>query len=117
MTGHSDAPRLMNEIAYNCNVAMMKVCNEIFANDGFSSATALQYLSQTFHHVQALLHGEQALSDPTMMLLLSLIYQELLRDYRDAAMVHFDGLASIINLRRGLSGLENNKLLLLKIHK
>lgn len=106
-----------DEATFNCNLALMQACNEIFANDGHCSSIALHYLAQTFEYVQARLRGDEALSDTTVMILLSLVYQEMLRNYGRAAVIHFDGVASLIRLRGGISSLKNNRLLLLKVHK
>ena len=95
----------------------MQVCNEIFKRNGDSPAKALYYLDQTFHYVQKRLEGNDALADSTMMIVLSLVHQELLRNYQSAASVHFEGLEKMVQLRGGLEGLRHNSTLLLKIYK
>jgi hypothetical protein len=51
------------------------------------------------------------------MIILSLIHQELLRQHQHAALVHWKGLAKMVELRGGLYGLQANMTLTLKIAK
>ncbi|RFU81113.1 hypothetical protein TARUN_1090 [Trichoderma arundinaceum] len=106
-----------NHAAYCCNIALMQTCNEIYSNNGNSSPKALYYLSQTFNYVTRLLAGPDALSDSTIMIVVTLISQELIRKGYGALKVHLDGLQKMIQLRGGLSKLEGNPALLLKVCK
>lgn len=103
--------------AYYCNVALMQTCNEMYSDDGNSSPKALYHLSQTFNHVTRLLAGPDALSDSTIMIVVTLISQELIRKADRAFQVHVDGLQKMICLRGGLPRLEENPALLFKVCK
>ncbi|KAL9473213.1 hypothetical protein ACSS6W_007593 [Trichoderma asperelloides] len=106
-----------NQAAYYCNIALMQTCNEMYSDDGNSSPKALYHLSQTFNHVTRLLVGPDALSDSTIMIVVTLISQELIRKGYGDLKVHLDGLQKMIQLRGGLSKLEGNPALLLKVCK
>jgi len=108
---------LTESVAYLCNIALMQACNEIFLGDGDSSPKALYHLSQTFALVKKRLESDSALSDSTIAIVVSLIYQEQIRRQQSAAAVHVKGLEIIVKLRGGLSQLEPNIPLVLKICK
>ena len=108
---------LTTSAAYHCNIALMQVCNEIFLSDGHSPPNALYYLSRTFAQVTKRLESDNALSDSTIAIVVSLIMQEQLRQQQSAAAVHVKGLEKMIRLRGGLNQLEGNMPLLLKICK
>lgn len=95
----------------------MQASNEIFHCDGESSAKALYHLSQTFAQVKKRLESDDALSDSTIAIVMSLINQEQIRQQHSAAVVHVKGLQRMIELRGGLSQLEGNLPLVLKICK
>lgn len=95
----------------------MQACNEIFLANGNSSAKALYHLSQTLAYVQKRLQGADALSDSSIALVVSLIEQEQIRGEPLAAEIHAQGLQRMVQLRRGLSQLEENVPLLLRICK
>ncbi|KAL7908079.1 hypothetical protein GGI35DRAFT_486222 [Trichoderma velutinum] len=106
-----------NQAAYYCNIALMQTCNEIYSDNGSSSPKALYHLSQTFNYVTSLLAGPDALSDSTIMIVVTLISQELIRKGDGALRVHLDGLQKMIQLRGGLPKLEGSTALLLKLCK
>lgn len=95
----------------------MQASNEIFQCDGKSSQKAMYHLSQTFTQVNKRLQGDDALSDSTITIVMSLINQEQIRQQLSAATVHVKGLEKIIELRGGLVQLEGNVSLVLKICK
>lgn len=95
----------------------MQACNEIYMGDGDTSQSASYYLSQTFAHVRKKLASDQALSTPTLVIVLSLINQEIIRNQDDAAAIHFKGLKALVKLRGGLEQLEGNLPFVLKICK
>lgn len=95
----------------------MQACNEIFLQDGASSPKALHYLSRTFTQVRQRLQDDRNLSDGTIALVLSLVIQEQVRGQRDLAAIHWQGVQRMVHLRGGLSKLEGNPDLLLKICK
>ncbi|PNP47968.1 hypothetical protein THARTR1_10387 [Trichoderma harzianum] len=92
-------------------------CNEIYSANGNSSPKALFHLSQTFNHVTRLLAGPDALSDATIMIVVTLMNQELIRKGYGALRVHIDGLQRMIQLRGGLTKLEGSTALLMKLCK
>lgn len=95
----------------------MQASNEIFHCNGQSSPKALYHLSQTFSQVKKRLEGDNALSDSTIAIVMSLINQEQIRQQHAAAAVHVKGLEKLIELRGGLGQLEGNAPLVLKICK
>jgi hypothetical protein len=95
----------------------MQTCNEMYCNNGNSSTKALYHLTQTFNHVTRLLAGPDALSDSAIMIVVSLISHELMRKGYGDLKVHLNGLKRMIQLRGGLSKLEGNPALLLKVCK
>lgn len=95
----------------------MQTFNEMYASNGNSSPKTLYHLSQTFNYVTRLLAGPHALSDSTIMIVVTLISQELIRKGYGDLKVHLDGLQRMIQLRGGLSKLEGNPALLLKVCK
>lgn len=87
--------------------------------DGNSSPKALHYLSHTFALVNKRLRSDEALSDSTIGIIVSLISQEQIRRNRTAAEIHIRGLGRIVELRGGLDKLEaeGSLLLVLRICK
>ena len=108
---------LTKAVAYHCNISLMQACNEIYLGDGTSSPKALYHLSQTLTHIQRRLGSCDALSDSTMGLIISLIMQEQIRGQGPATEVHARGLQKMVELRGGLSNLERNLTLVLKVCK
>ncbi|CAG9990899.1 unnamed protein product [Clonostachys byssicola] len=106
-----------DQATYECNLAMMQTCNEIYLGHGDSSAKVLYSLSRTVSHVKNKLESPDALSDSTMTLVLSLISQEQLKKFDSRAKIHLDGLRRMIELRGGLEQLEGKPPLLLKVCK
>ncbi|KAE8138646.1 hypothetical protein BDV38DRAFT_69075 [Aspergillus pseudotamarii] len=106
-----------DEAAYHCNISLMQACNEIYLGNGTSSPKALYHLSQTFTHIQRRLGSCDALSDSTMGLIVSLIMQEQIRGQGPATEVHARGLQKMVELRGGLSDLDRNLTLALKVCK
>ncbi|VUC25496.1 unnamed protein product [Clonostachys rosea] len=106
-----------DQATYECNLAMMQTCNEIYLGHGDSSSKALYSLSRTVSHVKNRLESPGALSDSTITLVLSLISQEQLKKLDSRAKIHLDGLRRIIELRGGLKQLEGKAPLLLKVCK
>ncbi len=84
---------------------------------GTDNINSLCSLSRTFAHVKKRLESEQALSGASMYMLMTLIMQEQIRQQSDAVRVHADGLRRIIELRGGLSQLEGDIGLVIKICK
>lgn len=115
--GPCNHSNLVYSLAYYCNIALMQTCNEMYCNNGNSSPKALYHLSQTFNHVTRLLAGPDALSDAAIMIVVSLVSSELIRKGYGDLKVHLSGLQKMIQLRGGLSKLEGNPALLLKVCK
>ncbi|CAH0058085.1 unnamed protein product [Clonostachys solani] len=106
-----------DQATYECNLAMMQTCNEIYLGHGDSSSKALYSLSRTVSHVKNKLESPGALSDSTITLVLSLISQEQLKKFDSRAKIHLNGLRRMIELRGGLEQLEGKPPLLLKVCK
>ncbi|KAJ5657614.1 uncharacterized protein N7484_001263 [Penicillium longicatenatum] len=103
--------------SYQCQLALMQASNEIFHCHGESSPKAMYHLSQTFAQVNKRLQGDDALSDSTIAIVMSLITQEQIRQQLSAATVHLKGLEKMVELRGGLTQLGQNVPLVLKICK
>ncbi|OGM41851.1 hypothetical protein ABOM_009651 [Aspergillus bombycis] len=106
-----------DEAAYYCNISLMQACNEIYLGNGTSNTKALYHLSQSLTQIQRRLASCDALSDSTMGLVISLITQEQIRGQGSAAEVHAKGLRKMVELRGGLSDLDGNLTLVLKVCK
>ncbi|KAI5461788.1 hypothetical protein BGZ63DRAFT_424645 [Mariannaea sp. PMI_226] len=106
-----------DEASYYCNIGLMQACNEIFLGNTTGSPKALHHLSQTLAQVKRRLESDDALSDSTIGIVLSLVAQEQIRQDHRGAKTHFDGLEKIVELRGGLDQLEGNLPLLLKVCK
>lgn len=104
-------------LAYHCNVGLMQACNEIFSGDGNGSVKVLHHLSRTLVRVQTRLASDDALSDSSIALVLSLISQEQISNRIDAAEIHAKGLEKMVQLRGGIDSLEGNVPLVLGICK
>ncbi|KAH7142113.1 hypothetical protein EDB81DRAFT_691592 [Dactylonectria macrodidyma] len=106
-----------DEATYQCNISLMAASNEVFLGGGDSSPKAFYHLSRTLSLVQKRLERPDALSDSTIGIVLSLISHESIRQEHASAKVHVDGLRRMVELRGGLSQLEGNIPLLLKVCK
>lgn len=95
----------------------METCIEFFLGHKHSSPEVLYHLSETFRLVNEKLNSDEALSDTSLGTILMLIIQEQIRKEKQQADVHYQGLRRMIQLRGGISTLENNPPLLLKICK
>lgn len=74
-------------------------------------------MSETFNYVTNLLAGPDALSDAAIMIVVTLVSQELIRKGYGNLRVHLDGLQRMIQLRGGLLKLEGSVGLLMKLCK
>ncbi|KAL7953566.1 hypothetical protein V8C34DRAFT_296612 [Trichoderma compactum] len=83
----------------------------------YSSRKALYHLSETFNYVTRLLAGPDALSDAAIMIVVTLVSQELIRKGYGNLRVHLDGLQKMIQLRGGLPKLEGSIALMMKLCK
>ncbi|KAJ4351475.1 uncharacterized protein N0V89_006818 [Didymosphaeria variabile] len=77
----------------------------------------MYHLSNSLKYVRERLESKEALSDSTMGIVMSLITQEQCRQQHEAANIHMDGLAQMIELRGGLESLEGCLPVLLKACK
>jgi hypothetical protein len=98
---------------------MMQASNELFLGNGESSPTALHHISQTLAAVNRRLQSNDALSDSTVAIIISLIHQEQIRNRRVDAQIHFKGLAKVVELRGGVDAMqaEGDRLLSAKVCK
>ncbi|CZT14338.1 uncharacterized protein RCC_00315 [Ramularia collo-cygni] len=107
----------VDETVHACCVSMMQACNEIFSSNGESSPKALNHISRNFDLIQRRIDGDDALSDSTLAIVVSLFHQEQIRKQYAAARVHMNGLQRMVKLRGGISKLESSPYLLLKTCK
>lgn len=104
-------------IAYHCNVALMQTCNEVYDSNDSHSPRALSHIARSLPRVQRILNSDDALSDASIAIVLSLISQEMIRKCNEEIEIHFQGLTRMVDLRGGLPKLEDNRALTLKICK
>ena len=117
-TAHEEVSNMAVDIiaAAHCAIALMTACNEFFGA-GPSSPQGLYYVAQTFALVRDILESKDALADSTLAIVLLLVIQEGIRKEHSNARVHYEGLRRMIQLRGGLSQLDHNIQLVLKICK
>ncbi|KAF2451561.1 hypothetical protein P171DRAFT_515562 [Karstenula rhodostoma CBS 690.94] len=108
---------MSDKAAFYCNLALMQACNELFLGGGEKSPEAMYHLSNSLKYVRKRLESEEALSDSTMGIVMSLITQEQCRQQHKAARIHLDGLSQMVKLRGGLDSLEGCLPILLKACK
>ncbi|KAH8680749.1 hypothetical protein BX600DRAFT_504504 [Xylariales sp. PMI_506] len=108
---------LSDEESAKCCISLMETSNEFFATGGVSSKKALNHLSRSFALVKKRLESDQALSNSSISIVLSFIFQEQMRHDRENAKIHYEGLRRMVELRGGIDKLEDTLPLLLKICK
>ncbi|KAF2170841.1 hypothetical protein M409DRAFT_18813 [Zasmidium cellare ATCC 36951] len=107
----------VNEASYHCHVALMQTCNEVYDSNDSVSPRALSHIARSLPRVQRILNSDEALSDASIAIVLSLISQEMIRKCNEEIEIHFQGLTRMVDLRGGLPKLEDNRALTLKICK
>lgn len=70
---------------------------------------AMRHLSHTFRLVNERLSGNDAVSDPTIAVVLTMAKYERLQGQHRHSLVHFEGLRRMVELRGGISQLTRNK--------
>ena len=79
----------------------------VAANPGLVSQQdfieAMRHLSRAFRLVNEKLSGNEALSDTTMAVVISMTQYERLRGQHRQGLVHLDGLLRMVELRGGIS--------------
>ncbi|EED13788.1 conserved hypothetical protein [Talaromyces stipitatus ATCC 10500] len=108
---------LADEAAYHCMIAVTDACIHFFRGGGASTREALYHRSRTLTLVTERLAGDDALSDSTISLVVMMIVQEQIRRGVPEAHIHYEGLRKMIEIRGGISQLEQSPTLLLKICK
>jgi hypothetical protein len=104
------------DVASYCAISLMAACNETILG-GKGSSKAVFHSSQTFAQVNKRLGTDQALSDSTLAIIVMLIMQEQMRKEEHEAEIHYEGLKKMVELRGGLSQIESNRPLVVKICK
>lgn len=108
-------------IAFKGCISIMSACNDLILGNGTPSHSSLHHLTETIQIVKRRLASDQALSNSTIAIVLSLVQQEQMRDELGAARTHAKGLGKMVELRGGLESIEQdgaqNKLLVLKLCK
>lgn len=107
---------LVDESTFHCSLDMMQTCNQLILH-GCETVDALCCLSRTLAHVKKRLCGPAALSDASIFMLMILIMQEQIRRQDEAVMVHAEGLRKMVALRGGLTALEQDPGLAIKVCK
>jgi hypothetical protein len=94
----------------------MATLNDFFCDSNALSSKAAYHLGQAVSLVNQKLDTEEALSISNLSVVNFLIVQEILREAQPKAEIHLDGLKRMLDLRGGLSHLEDS-VLALKICK
>ncbi|KAJ2981178.1 hypothetical protein NQ176_g2186 [Zarea fungicola] len=107
--------------AFKGCISLMSACNNLFLGDAKDSTLSLYHLFETIKIVRRRLAGDQALSNSTIAIVLSLVQQEQMRNEFDIAHTHAKGLGKLIELRGGIEKIESdgpqNELLVMKLCK
>lgn len=113
--------RLTVLAAFKGCISLMSACNNLFLGDAKDSTLSLYHLFETIKIVRRRLAGDQALSNSTIAIVLSLVQQEQMRNEFDIAHTHAKGLGKLIELRGGIEKIESdgpqNELLVMKLCK
>lgn len=104
-------------VAYHCSLAVMAAMNDFFYGREVASPKAMAHLGQAISLVKQSLETAEALSNSNISVVNFLIVQGLVREERTMAEVHLKGLQRMIGLRGGLSQLEEDSMLVLKLCK
>jgi len=95
----------------------MATLNEFLFAGEVASSEAIYHLSQAISLVNRELGTAEALSNSNLAVVNFLIFQGLLQERKLTAEVHLKGLRKMVELRGGLSQLEEDSKLVLKICK
>ena len=95
----------------------MATLNHFIFGREVSSVAAMYHLTQAVGLVNRALETPAALSDSNLSVVNFMVVQELLRGARSQAEVHLRGLEKMIRLRGGISALQQDRMLMLKICK
>ncbi|OKL63372.1 hypothetical protein UA08_01924 [Talaromyces atroroseus] len=108
---------LTDDAAFLCTMALLEATNELFLRGGVSSTNALRHLSRSLALLKRRLESENAMSDSTLAIIITLILHEQIRNGLRECKIHYEGLKQLIELRGGLDQFERNLTLVLKICK
>ncbi|KAI1179158.1 hypothetical protein F4777DRAFT_499409 [Nemania sp. FL0916] len=91
-----------NEAYFHCTCGMAFACAAFMTEDNSHSPVALQHMSQAYRLINKQLSSNEALSDSTIAVVAAInVYDRLYGDPQKA-MIHHNGLTSIIALRGGI---------------
>ncbi|GAW18060.1 hypothetical protein ANO14919_075300 [Xylariales sp. No.14919] len=91
-----------NKAYFHCTIAIASACAAFLSGDSGHSPIALCHMSETYRLVNQQLSSNKTVSDTTVAVVASVnIYDRLYGD-PEKAMVHHNGLASLIALRGGI---------------
>ncbi|KAB5566070.1 hypothetical protein GE09DRAFT_727896 [Coniochaeta sp. 2T2.1] len=106
-----------DQTSYHCSMALMATLNHFMFGKEMSAVAAIHHLTQAVGLVNQALDTPAALSDANLSVVNFVVVQKLLRGERSEAEVHLRGLERMIQLRGGLSSLQQDSMLMLKICK
>ncbi|KAB5542787.1 hypothetical protein GE09DRAFT_226450 [Coniochaeta sp. 2T2.1] len=106
-----------DQTSYHCSMALMATLNHFMFGREVSAVAAIHHFTQAVGLVNQALDTPAALSDANLSVVNFMVVQKLLRGERSEAEVHLRGLERMIQLRGGLSSLQQDRMLMLKICK
>ncbi|OTB00690.1 hypothetical protein M426DRAFT_267228 [Hypoxylon sp. CI-4A] len=98
-----------DEAYFHCSIAMCLTAANSLVVTQDDYREAIRHLSASLRLVNERLSGEQALSDTTIASVVAMYQYERLRGQHNQALVHFQGLQRMIELRGGVSRLAQEK--------
>jgi hypothetical protein len=90
----------------------MATLHDFFFDQPVASPGAMFHLGQAVKLVNQNLQSTQGLSNPNLAVVNFLVLRELLREDRERAAIHLKGLHKMVELRGGLSQLDDDILAL-----
>jgi hypothetical protein len=95
----------------------MDILNHFFFGENVAPASTVYHLNQALSLVNHNLNTPEGLCNTNISVVNFMIVHALLRGDRNTAQVHMGGLQKMLELRGGLSKVENDHMLMLKICK
>jgi len=95
----------------------MATVNQCFFGRVVDIAGSVYHLTRALSLVNETLDTPEALSDANIAVVNFMVVHELLRGAKSTALVHLKGLERMVQLRGGISALESDTMLMLKICK
>ncbi|KAI1283998.1 hypothetical protein F5Y07DRAFT_348408 [Xylaria sp. FL0933] len=99
-----------NRAYFHCTVAIASACAAFLTEDSYHSPVALCHMSEAYRLVNKTLSSDELLSDDTVAVVAAINIYDRLHGDPQKAMVHLNGLTSLITLRGGISELAGRNI-------